>query len=244
MSFFWSENEIINNTIKNYLNRKLKHYGDLKYAYIILSKKNPSLVSIISNYPQEWVETYKENNYQHIDPVILTAINKISPFSWDDNLVINSKLRFSKIFNLSREYDIVNGYTFVLHDHLQNLAALSIMLEESESADVETAIEDNKDKIQMLLISIHEKIISLYREMNQGNSHRWGDKDIFSDRENEILYWASMGKTYPEIALILGIKISTVKFHIGNVVKKLGVLNAKHAIRLGVELQLIKPLPF
>uniref|UniRef100_UPI00384ACE79 helix-turn-helix transcriptional regulator n=1 Tax=Brenneria izbisi TaxID=2939450 RepID=UPI00384ACE79 len=66
---------------------------------------------------------------------------------------------------------------------------------------------------------------------------------MFSHRENEILYWASMGKTYPEIAMILDIKISTVKFHIGNVVKKLGVLNAKHAIRLGVELQLIKPVP-
>ncbi|WP_222409740.1 LuxR C-terminal-related transcriptional regulator, partial [Yersinia aldovae] len=42
-------------------------------------------------------------------------------------------------------------------------------------------------------------------------------------------------------SIILGIKRSTVKFHIGNVVRKLGVLNAKHAIRLGIELQLIKP---
>lgn len=243
MSFFVNENEIINTTIKNYLNRKLKSFGVLKYAYMVMSKKNPSQVVIISNYPQEWVETYKENNYQHIDPVILTAINKVSPFSWDDNLVINSKLRFSKIFNLSREYNIVNGYTFVLHDHLQNLVALSIMIEEEESNDIENILEDNKDKIQMLLISTHEKFISLYKEVSQNNNNKLGDKEIFSHRENEILYWASMGKTYPEIAMILDIKISTVKFHIGNVVKKLGVLNAKHAIRLGVELQLIKPIP-
>ena len=51
-----------------------------------------------------------------------------------------------------------------------------------------------------------------------------------------------MGKTYQEIALILGIKLSTVKFHIGNAVKKLGVTNARHAIRLGIELQLIRPV--
>ncbi|HDL8001096.1 TPA: helix-turn-helix transcriptional regulator, partial [Yersinia enterocolitica] len=54
--------------------------------------------------------------------------------------------------------------------------------------------------------------------------------------------WASVGKTYAEISIILGIKRSTVKFHIGNVVRKLGVLNAKHAIRLGIELKLIKPI--
>ncbi|MEG7344004.1 LuxR C-terminal-related transcriptional regulator, partial [Serratia marcescens] len=34
----------------------------------------------------------------------------------------------------------------------------------------------------------------------------------------------------------------TIKFHMGNIVKKLGVANARHAIRLGMELQLIKPV--
>ncbi|BES84308.1 LuxR family transcriptional regulator [Pectobacterium araliae] len=244
MSVFCSDNEIINNTIKTYLSRKLKQYGNLKYAYMIMNKKNPSQVVIISNYPQEWVNTYKENNYQHIDPVILTAINTVSPFSWEDNIVINSKLKFSKIFNLSKEYDIVNGYTFVLHDNNNSLAALSIMFEENSPTDMENIVEENKDKLQMLLITVHEKITTFYKEMTQSpQSKKQSDKEIFSQRENEILYWASMGKTYPEIALILDIKISTVKFHIGNVVKKLGVLNAKHAIRLGVELQLIKPEP-
>ncbi|MEQ9859801.1 LuxR family transcriptional regulator [Pectobacterium cacticida] len=244
MSIFCSDNEIINNTIKNALGRKLKQYGDVKYAYMIMNKKNPSQVVIISNYPSQWVSTYKENNYQHIDPVILTAINKVAPFSWEDNIVINSKLKFSKIFNLSKEYDIINGYTFVLHDNNNNLATLSIMFEEHSPTDIENVIENNKDKLQMLLITIHEKITSLYKEITQNPQNRkQNDKAIFSQRENEILYWASMGKTYPEIALILDIKISIVKFHIGNVVKKLGVLNAKHAIRLGVELQLIRPAP-
>jgi LuxR family quorum-sensing system transcriptional regulator ExpR len=65
--------------------------------------------------------------------------------------------------------------------------------------------------------------------------------DRLSPREGEILYWASQGKTYHEIALILGIKTRTVKFHIGNAVRKLGVTNAKHAIRRCLERQLIAP---
>ncbi len=54
----------------------------------------------------------------------------------------------------------------------------------------------------------------------------------FSRRENEVIYWVSMGKTYPEIAMILGIKIVTVKFHMGNLLKKLGVYSVKQAIRI------------
>ncbi|WP_234357910.1 helix-turn-helix transcriptional regulator, partial [Pectobacterium versatile] len=195
----------------------------------------------ISSYPDEWVNLYKENKYQHIDPVVLASFNKISPFSWEKSLVINTRLQLAKIFDLSKKYNIINGYTFVLHDHGDNLAMLSIIVDSSYPDDVDTFIEEKKDTFQMLLIDAYEKIISLCREMIESKK-QLNNKEIFSQRENEILYWASMGKTYLEVAIILGIKTSTVKFHIGNVVKKLGVLNAKHAIRLGVELQLIKPV--
>ncbi len=64
----------------------------------------------------------------------------------------------------------------------------------------------------------------------------------FSKRENEVIYWVSMGKTYPEIAMILGIKIVTVKFHIGNILKKIGVYSVKQAIKICVERNLIEPV--
>lgn len=56
-------------------------------------------------------------------------------------------------------------------------------------------------------------------------------------RESEVLHWVSAGKTYWEISVILGIKECTVKFHIGNVVRKLDVCSAKQAIRASVELE-------
>ncbi|MFV0949558.1 helix-turn-helix transcriptional regulator [Wolbachia endosymbiont of Nasonia giraulti] len=56
-------------------------------------------------------------------------------------------------------------------------------------------------------------------------------------RENEVLHWVSAGKTYWEISVILGIKEGTVKFHMGNVVRKLDVCSAKQAIRARVELE-------
>ncbi|ASN87656.1 helix-turn-helix transcriptional regulator [Pectobacterium versatile] len=241
MSPLFSSSEIISRVIKGHFNENLDHYDGIKFSFMVLNKKNPSEMLIISSYPDEWVNLYKENKYQHIDPVVLASFNKISPFSWEKSLVINTRLQLAKIFDLSKKYNIINGYTFVLHDHGDNLAMLSIIVDSSYPDDVDTFIEEKKDTFQMLLIDAYEKIISLCREMIESKK-QLNNKEIFSQRENEILYWASMGKTYLEVAIILGIKTSTVKFHIGNVVKKLGVLNAKHAIRLGVELQLIKPV--
>ncbi|MEQ9746279.1 LuxR family transcriptional regulator [Pectobacterium actinidiae] len=241
MSPLFSSSEIISRVIKGHFNENLDHYDGVKFSFMVLNKKNPSEMIIISSYPDEWVNLYKENKYQHIDPVVLASFNKISPFSWEKSLVINTRLQLAKIFDLSKRYNIINGYTFVLHDHGDNLAMLSIIVDSSYPDDVDAFIEEKKDTFQMLLIDAYEKIISLCREMIESKK-QLNNKEIFSQRENEILYWASMGKTYLEVAIILGIKTSTVKFHIGNVVKKLGVLNAKHAIRLGVELQLIKPV--
>ncbi|HGJ5884161.1 helix-turn-helix transcriptional regulator [Arsenophonus sp.] len=59
-------------------------------------------------------------------------------------------------------------------------------------------------------------------------------------RENEVLHWVSAGKTYWEISVILRIKEGTVKFHMGNVVRKLNVCSAKQAIRASVELEFSK----
>ncbi|WP_186370269.1 helix-turn-helix transcriptional regulator, partial [Yersinia bercovieri] len=146
---------------------------------------------------------------------------------------------------LAREYNIINGYTFVLHDNNHNMATLNISNGNDDSIYFDESIEINKEKIQMLLILTHDKMLGLYKKNNNENKELGrsaAEREIFSPRENEILYWASVGKTYSEIAIILGIKRSTVKFHIGNVVRKLGVLNAKHAIRLGIELKLIKPI--
>lgn len=238
-----SDNNVANGAIKNFIESKLKRFGEFTYSYMVLNKKNPSQMTIISNYPDEWVRIYRENNYQHIDPVVITALKRLSPFSWDENITINSSINLSKIFSYSKKYNIINGYTFVLHDYSSQLAMLSFMIDQERITEIEDSIEANKEKILMLLVSIHEKFVAYQEEVMQtSDAKHLVDKLIFSKRENEILYWASMGKTYQEIAVMLGVKTTTIKFHIGNVVKKLGVLNAKHAIRLGVELQLIKPV--
>ncbi|MEJ5112463.1 helix-turn-helix transcriptional regulator [Erwinia billingiae] len=242
MAKLFFDNQAINTTVKEYLERKLVQFNNIKYAYAIMSKRNPADFSIISN-RQEWFKVYIENNFQFIDPVLITALYRMTPFSWDENLMLNKGVKVPKLFDMARNHDIINGYTFVLHDHNNNLVVLSIMLDKHCDDNIEELIQLNKDKLQMLLITTHEKLTQLYQEQSRkADFEEMNTRELFTSRENEIIYWASVGKSYQEIALILGIKLTTVKYHIGNAVKKLGVTNAKHAIRLGIELNLIRPV--
>lgn len=236
-SFF--NNTSINASIKKHLEKNLKVFNNIKYAYAIMNKKNPNDFAIISN-RIEWFYFYTKNNFQFIDPVLITASYRFTPFLWGENIMISSGLKMPNIFNMAKNYDITNGYTFVLHDHNHNLVVLSIFMDKSCDDDIEKIIVEKQNDLQMLLLTTHEKLTTLYQETNDTYQlYKKNQKEILTKRENEILYWASMGKSYQEIALILGIKLTTVKYHVGNAVRKLGVTNAKHAIRLGVELKLI-----
>jgi DNA-binding NarL/FixJ family response regulator len=54
-------------------------------------------------------------------------------------------------------------------------------------------------------------------------------------REAEILFWVARGKTNPEIAMILGIGLTTVKKHLEATFAKLGVENRTAAAALALE---------
>ena len=64
-----------------------------------------------------------------------------------------------------------------------------------------------------------------------------------SPRESQCLEMAANGLTSEDIAMKLGIKARTANFHFGKIVSKLGVLNRKEAIAIGMARGLIRPNP-
>ena len=230
-----------NDHIKEYLEKHLAKYGDMNYAYIVINKRNMDDIVVISDISDYFNDVYLSCKYQSIDPIIVNALNRISPLVWDENLMIDSRWTINKIFNSVKPYyNIISGQTFILHDQNNNLALLSLYINKFLMDDTNEKVKKHKDELQGLLISTHEIFLHLYHEDKLNKSAKNYKK--LSSRETEILYWSSVGKTYSEIAIILGIKSSTVKFHMGNIVKKFGVSNAKHAISLGIELNIVYPL--
>ncbi|CAK9885909.1 MAG: Transcriptional activator protein EsaR [Candidatus Erwinia impunctatus] len=235
------QEEHISGILRNQLEATLDKLGELVWAYVVLSKKDMSCIFGVTNYPGEWVKRYKENGLQYTDPVVITALNRLTPFSWDEKLLAGSGFHFSELFDKAREFGMTHGYTFVLHDYHHNLVTLSFIIPPERREEITQILFQNKGDIALLVAAVHETYLTLI-SITQKESLRTEKAHHFTQRENQILYWASVGKTYQETAMILGITTRTVKFHMSNVVKKLGVTNARHAIRLGVELQLITPV--
>lgn len=64
--------------------------------------------------------------------------------------------------------------------------------------------------------------------LSRGAGHDFERK--LTRREIEVLRWSSIGKTYKDIALQLGISSRTVRFFLENARQKLGCTNTTHAV--------------
>ena len=44
----------------------------------------PAELGIIHNYPRDWLDYYFEHGFNHIDPVLIHAANKVGMFEWSE----------------------------------------------------------------------------------------------------------------------------------------------------------------
>lgn len=229
MSTFYA-NKDINNKIKSLLVDNILDKDEDKFGYFIMSKRDVVNVSIINNHP-EWFNLYIENKHQMIDPVVMKALSRVEDFDW---IIRSSRQALPKVMKHAKEYDINSGHTFIIHDCKNNLVLLSIFNKNLELTGEKRSL--NHQRQLSLFVKAHQKLLSLYEFFEKDNK---SDEINISERENAILYWAAMGKTYKEIANTLGITEPTIKFHMAKIVNKLEAVNAKHAIRLASDAKLI-----
>ena len=225
-------NKHINQKVKLFLEGSYPRLRYYKYGYFIISKNDLNDICIINNFP-EWFDLYVKQSHQMADPVVMKALTRVESFGWSEEIIISSKPAFQKVMFHAKEYDINNGHTYIIHDNNDNLALLSIfndnVIDETEAYPV------NIDHILTHFVRAHQKLLFLYNLSGVDDEANV----FFTKRENEILYWAAIGKTYKEIAVHLNITVSTIKFHMAKIVCKLNAVNAKHAIKLASDKKLI-----
>ena len=221
------------------LTAALKALGLDQFAYYSLPREGAVEPEIISNFPPEYYERYRKEKLYMIDSVVEMARHRITPFAWDTALTMGEDN--SNIFDIARHYRITAGYSFVVHDHFGNMGTLHICNHRYDSESFARLIIENRACLQMQLLDTHERYVAHF-----GPAGFVFARDLhnpLSGRENEVLHWASIGKTYEEIAVILDISERTVKFHMRNVVSKLKAVNAKHAIKKASDMHLLMEQP-
>ncbi|MCK4739326.1 MAG: helix-turn-helix transcriptional regulator [Deltaproteobacteria bacterium] len=91
----------------------------------------------------------------------------------------------------------------------------------------------HKRAVIVALPHIQEAFLTVRERLN------WIEDNLLTGREREIIGWMKEGKTNWEVATILEIRERTVKFHVGNIVKKLNASNKTHAVAIAIEKSLL-----
>ena len=185
------------------------------YAYLRISKNSHS-VNLISTYPKQWLDIYLKNKYYNFDPVVKKAKYKIAPFLWN-----KEENESNNIFEESRKYAISYGACFIAHGNDDVFSVFSIC-DKYDSRDFFRKLREKEAKIQMILLKCFEEDIAAEEEANCNIT--------LTPREQEVLRWLGLGKTYNETSLICGISERTVRFHLINILKKLNANNTKYAL--------------
>lgn len=97
--------------------------------------------------------------------------------------------------------------------------------------------------LELLMPHLHCALVKVHANrttMQLNNNQDFVIKAV-TKREIEVLQWLHMGKTNWEISTILNISPTTVKNHVQNIIRKLGVENRGRAAIKAVSLGLISP---
>jgi DNA-binding CsgD family transcriptional regulator len=204
--------------------------GIYKFSYIHLEPtpfENPR-ISIHSNYPAEWVDTYRKSALYKSDPIMTNSAITSTPFFWDE---ISKETDISNaIVEQSISYGLKQGFTIPVHDPGRAFGSIHLSSEENE-LDFAPIVRSNMFIIKALSFIAHH-----YRPIEDAGTEITLK---LTPREAEFLHWLTLGKNYKEIGLIMNITERTVKFHAKQVTEKLDCINVKQAMMKALQLNLV-----
>lgn len=182
------------------------------------------------NYPASWQQQYLHENYACCDPVLRTPLDA-GPQPWAERFRNLARVEERRFVNEASLAGMRAGMCFGAHSDRQRLGCLLSLEGEEASRDPEMVA-----MLDCLAPHLYQAAVrvALLPPLSM-------PPVALSQRESDIFLWMSRGKTNWEIAAILDISERTVKFHVANVIHKLGANNRTHAIVLGMRCGLTHP---
>lgn len=214
----------LNENFRNFLAR----FDSLVHAVALIHKTRTTECYLIdTTYPERWMHHYIANSYQNIDPVIATARHKFMPYDWTEiNIRNTSQMKMMQEF---QKIGFKSGYAVPLH-----ISPSMLLLFAMASHKKEINFHDRT----ILQISINQ-YHARYLQLNTTDSFK--EELSLSDKERECLLWIARGKNTTEIGYILNMSENTVKYHLKNIMQKLGSHNRTQAVVQAINLGLIHP---
>lgn len=177
------------------------------------------------SYQPQWIRTYLAEDFADVDPVIRYAQSTSGIYSWQDAYTHLGRDCPKTFFEAAADFGLQSGFACCFRQSSSpSVTVCSLCAEATTLAPVA------QWALNHLVPVLHAAACGL----DTGTP-----KQALSRREREVLKWASDGKTVWEIGKILSLSEGTVKFHLGNIYKKLGVINRAQGIATAVRYDLI-----
>jgi DNA-binding CsgD family transcriptional regulator len=179
---------------------------------------------IAVTYSNEWVHHYCSQNYFDVDPVLPATMRTLLPLDWSE--VQAGSRKVIQFFGEAEEFGVGrHGLSFPIRGRHGETALFAITQDCSHSEWASFRRHCMRD-FQILAFCFHELILRA--------ESRFIQPSPLSRRERECLYWASRGKTFGEIGIILSLSERTVKFYLDIARHKLGATNITEAVAKAV----------
>lgn len=204
-----------------------KAVGELGFRYFAFCShvdplNPPPHAIILHNYPTEWIRHFSVSKYYAIHPIWKRAERTVCPFFWDDAFErqqISARQRM--ILSEAAAFGLAHGYTVPI-----NLSWIPVALRLSCSVIPDSSAID-KDcylAVQVIAFHFHASVCA------KAAPRLLVTRAELTDRERECLMLAAAGMNDREIAMELGLAVTTAHSHIENSMHRFGAHRRIQAI--------------
>ncbi len=200
----------------------ISHISYVRYA----SKRSwdISVLTSVVTFPKVWQVRYFLKRYGAVDPVLKQGSAAVMPFDWDtlqtDDPVTQNFLADARRHRIGR-----NGLSIPVRNR-RNAHSLVSFTSDVPRHEWETFKKLNMVELQQLSALINS---AASIDLKQAET-----PVQLSQREEQCLIWAARGKTYQEVADIVGVSLGSVKTHLDTARHKLRCINLTHAAAVAV----------
>lgn len=125
-----------------------------------------------------------------------------------------------------------------IHLPLGQVAAASFLPPDPETDDLSAPFQGFSDLLAVYVRQFVSSYVQVTRQARPG-----GTRPSLTKREVECLRWAAMGKTNEEIATIMALARTTIRFHIRNASEKLNAVNRDQTVFKATQLGYLGTVP-
>ncbi len=190
-----------------------------------------SILTSISTHSKIWQARYFLKRYALIDPIIRHGSAAILPFDWDD--LPADRPEIVKFFADARRNGVGrNGLSIPVRNRKNTHSVVSFSNDSTK---------DNWENFKSESMVFLQQLCALIDSAAGIEAALPKNPVQLSLREEQCLVWAARGKTYQEVADILGLSVGSVKTHLDTSRHKLHCINLTHAVGVAVATGVIPP---